>query len=384
MLFDEGNPKQRCLRPCQRSLEFHRLLASAKLVYGGVFSGYRASNRQQEKAVVDLLVSVSESFKFNASKLITTQYKALRSGAAVILAALAELIGPEVHSHLERFAARLLNPKTALRWNLHTNSCQNFANKLLRGDFNGLYPMAPGRPSSAKHLALCSDHPWSRYLFCFKNTIDSPQYWNLSMQCRSIVWQFYGWSRDNCDLIEFTELMIRRQSQDTRKALEVLLLNTPNKVSDAKGKVDIANALWNLPRDSLSLLQTHLLRRPEKYCNAEGLALTKEEWVLNRLKVLQQLDIFACLGGGLASAWLAQFEQYPEDLRELIFPDSEMYGTLRADEQMVTIQLGPMNMRTVKGRSFDGWKEIGRGLRRNNGGSGRVGAGLSMLRQAVT
>jgi len=367
MVFDQENSKKRYLQPCRRYLESHRLLASAKLVHGGVFSGYRACNRETEKELIDLLVSVSESLKFIPSKWVITHYKALRSGADVILAALAGLIGSEVDSQLECFAANLLNPKTALRWNLRSNSCQTFANNLLRGDFKGLYPSPPGRPSAKKHLSASPDGPWSRYLFCFKNKIDSPQHWNLSLQCRSIVWQFYGWSRDNCDLIEFTEWQLQRKSPEARKSLEILLLQAPQAskdISDGKGKADIANALWNLPRDSLSLIQTHLLRRPEKYCNPEGFALTKEEWVVNRLHVLQQLDIFACLAGGLASAWLANFERYPEDLSELIFPDSKIYGTLRADEEMVTIQLGPVNVRTVKGRSSDGWQDIGRGLMR--------------------
>ena len=367
MVYEQGNLKQRCLQLHHRSVESHRLLASAKLVYGGVFSGYRARNREKEKELVDLLVSVSESLKFIPSKRVIVHHTALRSGAAVILEALAELLGSEVHSQLERFAKNLLNPKTALRWNLRSNSCQTFANNLLRGDLKGLYPIPPGYPSPKRYLSTSPEDTWSRYLFCFKNTIDSPQHWNLSLQCRSIIWQFYGWSRDNCDLIEFTELQLRKESPEARKTLDVLLLQAPDastKILGDRGKADIANALWDLPRDSLSILQTHLLRRPEKYCTTEGFALTKEGWVKNRIQVLQQLDVFACVGGGLASAWLANFERYPEDLRELIFPDSEMYGTLRADEQMVTIQLGPVNMRTVKGRSHDGWKETGRGLRR--------------------
>lgn len=383
MLFDRERSKQRCIRLSQRPVDSSRLLASAKLVYGGVFSGYRASIREKERHVIDLLVSISESFMFIPSKRIMTHYRALRAGASAILTVLKEIISPGVQLRLERFAANLLNPKTTLRWNIRSNSCQTFANNLLRGDFQGLYPMAPVRTAPKKHLAPPSNDPWSQYLFCFKNTIDSPSHWNLSLQCRSIIWQFYGWSRDDCDLIEFSEWKIHDEPLEARKSLEVLLLqdqNAPEDTSAGGGKAGMADALWSLPRDSLSLLQTHLLRRPEKYCNPEGLALTKEAWVSNRLRVLQQLDVFACLGGGLASAWLDQFERYPEDLRELIFPDSEMYGTLRAEEQMVTIQLGPVNMRTVKGRSSDGWREIGRGLIRQSGGAARLKASLSSMR----
>ena len=141
--------------------------------------------------------------------------------------------------------------------------------------------------------------PWSRYLFTFKGKIDSPTSWSNNTQFRSIIWKFYDYGRNNFDLVEFTERETELLGASACTSWKVLLQQSPlaSQGSAEEGEApesDPADALWELPRDTLSLLRTHLFCRREKYSSIQGYALAKDEWILNRLKVLQQLDIFAC------------------------------------------------------------------------------------------
>ena len=367
IVFEKRSSQQRLLRKCRWLVDSRRFLASTKQVYGGLFSGYRTEKREEEHAVVDVLVHVSESFKFEPLKAVHVNYRKLHAAAAIVLRRLQVLIGHEVNGHLERFAARLLDRKTVLRWNVRSNSCQDFTNSLLRDGFDGLYPQ-PNPDATAIKRGLTEEVcPWSSYLFTFKRNIDSPTHWSNNTQFRSIIWQFYDFSRDNLDLIEFTEHEVERIGASECTSWQMLLqqstlLSLDLAEGDKAPKSNLADALWELPRDTLSLLQTHLLRQRERYSSPQGYALTKDEWILNRLNVLQQLDIFACLGGGLGSAWLAEFKQHPEDLKELIFPHSDMYGTMHANDTIVTIQLGPVRIARIYGRQKDRAEQIRRSL----------------------
>ena len=367
VVFKKKNAQQRLFRKCRWPVESRRFLASTKQVYGGLFSGYRAEKIQEEKAVVDLLVQVSESFTSEPFKAANVNYRRLHAAAAEVLKRLQVLIGHEVNSHLERIAARLLDRKTVLRWNARSNSCQDFTNSLLRAGFDGLYAQPPPNAVDNKQGLTDEVCPWSRYLFTFKGKIDSPTHWSNNTQFRSIIWQFYDYNRNNLDLIEFTEREIERLGASECTSWKILLQQSlPTLQGSAEGdeapKSNLVDALWELPRDTLSLLQTHLLRQREKYSSPQGYALTKDEWIMNRLRVLQQLDMFACLSGGLGSAWLADFKQHPEDLRELIFPHSDMYGTMHASDTIVTIQLGPIKVARIYGRQKDSVQQIRRSL----------------------
>jgi len=374
------------VEPCSRAVEDRRFLASVKQVYGGAFSGYRTELHQNEKAVVDLLVTVSSCLILDPSKSAATNHKTLHSAAAVVLHALQDLIGHGVHTHLERLSAKLLQRETVLRWNPRSNSCQHFANTLLDGDFTGLYPQPSHRPSldSEGPPSASRECPWARYLFCFKARIDPPQVYRNNTQHRSLIWQFYETSRSNLDLVEFVEQTLARRSADPSPSWPILLQRPPSDVPEADPsnppkKSLLADAVWELPRDTLSLLQTHLLRRRERFSSPQGYALTKSDWIFNRLRVLQQLDIFACLAGGMGSAWLAQFAQHPEDLRELVFPHAEMYGTMHASERIKTVQLGRVRVARVYGREGRMWREVGRAAVRD-GYARRVVDGVRDLR----
>ena len=367
VLFERGAAKQRYLRACRRQVSGHQPLASVKQVYGAVFSGYRAWMRNKEERVISLLVAVAESLELPPCKPMSTKYQSLHSAAVTVLAALKDAIGKEVEEHLKHFSTKLLKSETVLQWSLSTNSCQDFTNNLMHGDFEGLYPRMPRDLLPCNNQVEVSNLPWSSHLFCLKNAIDSPQIGLRGTQCRSIVWQFYEWSRNKCDMIEYIERKIDQDLPNSHTSWEVLLLQHPgsqdtNSTTSVVQESVLVDALWYLPRNTASVLQTHLSRPREKYSNPTGHVLGRAEWVLNRLRILQQLDIFATLSGGLGAAWLARFEKHPEDLRKLIFPDSDMYGTLCADEKLITIQLGPLETSFAKGRRSKDWKHIARRL----------------------
>ncbi|MCJ1249617.1 hypothetical protein MMC30_006843 [Trapelia coarctata] len=370
IFFENETSHQRRLQPSPRAVEDRGFLASIKQVYGGAFSGYREELHQKEKTVIDLLVKVSESLTLDPFKSVTVNRKALHSAADVVLEALQELIGDGVDTHLERLSAKLLQRETVLRWNARSNSCQDFTNSLLRNDFTGLYPEANQGHIVDTEATAPRECPWARYLFCFKDRIDPPQVYRNNTQHRSIIWQFYETSRNNLDLIEFTERTLEQVPADKSTSWEILLqrpmlASAKSCTAEALPKSTIVDALWELPRDTMSLLQTQLLRRRERLSSPQGYALTKEEWILNRLRVLQQLDIFACLAGGMGLAWLAEFEQYPEDLEELIFPHSDMYGTMHASERIKVVQLGPVKVARIYGRQLRMWKQVGSAMARD-------------------
>lgn len=110
-----------------------------------------------------------------------------------------------------------------------------------------------------------------------------------------MVWRFYHGIRDNCDLIEYAESVAQKQASipHSLKRISILQYSEPATGASVDALID---SLWELPRDTLSTLQMHLLRRREKYSTPQGYALTQREWVTDRLQILQQLDIFGFFG----------------------------------------------------------------------------------------
>ena len=98
------------------------------------------------------------------------------------------------------------------------------------------------------------------------------------------------------------------------------------------------NALWDLPRDSLSILQYHLLRPRLKYSTLSGQAYNTEQWYQSRLRALHQLDIISSYMAALGNALRALFLHKPNILTKLAMPKSRIFGTLRADERVQFIR----------------------------------------------
>lgn len=146
-------------------------------------------------------------------------------------------------------------------------------------------------------------------------------------------------------------------------------------------KTSLVDALWSLPRDSVSILHTHLLRGSSQYSDAEQKALTKKQWVQNRLRVLHQLDVFASLTGGLAAAFMEQAVDKRHLLPKGFHISAEEFGILHVEESLVVLGfIGDFLIYFVSGRERN-WhkqemKHFVRKLRekwRASGSSGRLG-----------
>ncbi|KAL7755802.1 hypothetical protein ACKLNR_014329 [Fusarium oxysporum f. sp. zingiberi] len=109
-----------------------------------------------------------------------------------------------------------------------------------------------------------------------------------------------------------------------------------------------ANALWELPLDTLPLLQFQLTQPPHKYfaksvkSGESDKPLTHKQWIDNRLSLLRLLDIFASLTGGLGVALLSMFTRKPNLISKVTIPKSLVFGAARADEVIRTLRISPL------------------------------------------
>ena len=354
VLFQDG--QQRYFRLSSQAQRDRQLLASVKRLYGGAFSGRDARLYQKEEAVVLSLVTASDSFRYLPSKSVSANYNRLHAKAAKVLSLVREMISHDVNLHLKRFSSVLLDHKTLLRWDARSNTCQDFADNVLRDPvFGGLIPKLPREFVTDQSVRANPEYRVLRYLISFGTSIDTPIAL-LRPQPRSVVWRFYHEIRDNCDLIEYAERVTYKQASIPPHLRRISVLQYSESTADVSVD-DLVDSLWELPRDTLSILQTHLLRRREKYSSPQGFALTQREWVINRLQILQQLDVFGSLAGAWGSAWLAEFLRKPEGLLlKGAWPDAARCGNLHASENIQTIGTVSWGVCLITGREREWWK----------------------------
>lgn len=144
-----------------------------------------------------------------------------------------------------------------------------------------------------------------------------------------------------CDLVEFLEIgILKAQSGAGMGALEgltELALVTPQPQHEGFSEAAF-NILWDLPRDSLSILQCHLMRPAYRYSTSSGQALSEKQWMHSRIRTFQQLDVFASLSGALGSALLAVFSREPEMISKVTIPKSRIFGSIRAGGEVRIIR----------------------------------------------
>ena len=325
-----------------------RFLASIKRIYGAAFSGYNPSLAQDEASVIEALVTAAEECSYPTSKSLQARHAQLSASTRRVMESLHRLLDYDVEVYLKRFASILLNPRFKLRWHLMGNNCQNFVDGLLKGkDFEYLFPRLPERFLNDQVMRQSLKFPWPRYLISFHDQIDGLG--TSRTRPQSVVRRFYKDNRDRCDLVEFARLAYGHAATDEAKDGEFNivgneLLLTPDVISDENAKEyglteKLLDDLWEMPRDSMSLLQSHLFRPAEKYSDHQGFALTGPEWLANRLRILRQMDLFASLAGGLGSALLAVFCSNPSILRELGMPHARVMGTCHADDVIFASQI---------------------------------------------
>lgn len=354
VLFQDG--QQRYLRLSSQAQRDRQLLASVKRIYGGAFSGRDARLHQREEAVVRRLMTPSNSFRYLPSKSVSANYNRLHAEAAKVTSLVREMINHDVNLYLKRLSTALLDHKIVLRWNARSNTCQDFANNILREPrFEGLFPKLPREFVTDESVRANPAYAGLRYLVSFGTTIDTPIAL-LRPQPRNVVWRFYHGIRDNCDLIEYAEGVTNKQASIPPHLRRISVLQYPEPAADVSVD-DLVDSLWELPRDTLSTLQMHLLRRREKYSSPQGFALTQRQWVMNRLQILQQLDVFGSLAGAWGSGWLAEFLRKPDGLLlKGYWPTAATYGTMHVSEKVQTIGRRWWGLGFVTGREREWWK----------------------------
>lgn len=339
-MYDDKNSGKRVLETLYKPEKNRRFLASGKKVCGGAFSGHNARFSEGEKEIIRALLNAKSAFRVNATAVgwVGRARKQLHELSQPILDAIEATFGQEINIYLKHFAKVLADTGNRLDWDLRSNNCQEFSTTLLKGlQIGGIFHALPKSFLDDAEATNKKDWTIPRYAMSFGPRIDTPIAL-LRPQPRSIILNFYRRKRDKCDIIEFGETYRTKPFAFSTESWEVL-----DGIEDMGAmKMSLVDALWSIPRDSVSILHSHLLRPSSKYANAQYEALTAEQWVQNRLRVLHQLDVFTSLSGGLVSALMEQSAEKRHLLSESFSPSAEEFGIIHAEEKIV-------KMGTVRG-----------------------------------
>ena len=255
-----------------------------------------------------------------------------------------KMLGEEVRKYLNRTASLLMDSNAKSTWHMLGNNCQKLIDRLLNGkDFEYTFPRLPKGLGPGDSTDIWKTLPWPRYLISFGDRVEGK---DISIQQpNSSVTQFCHENSSSRDIIDFLELEIHRAGRNGGNAcfkdLSELALVIPQPGAENYWELS-NNALWDLPRDSLSILQYHLLRPSSRYSTTSGQAFDETQWTQSRLRALQQLDTIASYTGALGSALLDLFHREPNITSKVAIPKSRIFGSLRADEKVRIIRSGNM------------------------------------------
>lgn len=233
----------------------------------------------------------------------------------------------EVNKYLSRIIAVLLDPDFKVKWNPLFNNCQALVDGLLKGkDFEYFFPRLPKhiKGESSAEVGMT----WLQYLMSFHDRI-AGKFISLH-QPHSFVTKFFSDKGFPGDLINFIESVIK--DQPTAVKYSALLLKN-NQQETFEQPEQILNTLWEMPHDTVSILQFQLIRMHPKYAIGARSGPTLGQWLRKRLLLLLQLDIFASYSGALGSCILEFFERNPSFTSKVVIPKSRVMGTVRAGER---------------------------------------------------
>jgi len=347
-VYDDRANKRVIKELHQKPRTDRRILGCAKKVCGGAFSGHNVHFADGEKDVIRRLVEAGSSFKIKGKSTdwVTQARSNLRKASLPIVEAIKETFGHEINIYLKHFSKVLSNPDTRLSWDWRDNNCQTFATNLIKDlRIYGTFHHMPLAFIDDEEVRNAKDWSCPRYAMSFGSSIDTPLAL-LRPQPRSLIWNFYHRHRDNCDIVEFGEIYRRKPCAFPTEAW--LLLDSIEDTGETK--VSLVDALWSIPRDSVSILHTHLLRDSSVYSNTEQKVLTREQWVQNRLRVMHQLDVFASLSGALTAALMEQRIEKRHLIAKSAHPLAEDYGDFHAEERMKIVDVGGRFIYSVSGR----------------------------------
>ncbi|KAI1125634.1 hypothetical protein F5Y10DRAFT_227211 [Nemania abortiva] len=327
--------KRRCVELIRRPIVEKSGLACMKVVYGAAFSGYPDSKKGGEEATIEALVNEARSFYQSSyrSKTIDAQRQALCKSADRVLKALQYAIEDEVNKYLDRLVTVFLHPDTKITWSALSNNCQHLVDALLRGkDFEYFFPRLPKQPKSGDDSTL--DVDWPQYLMSFSDRIDGE---GVSLhQPHSLLTRYFSKTRFGGDLVDFLDIQI--QANDASRKYAVFLLKR-GAMADKNNRIESFNAMWEMPRDTLSILQFHLSRDQSRYVSSAGGKLNDADWVENRLLLLLLSDIFSSLSGALGASLLKLVTSNSDLVSRIVLPKARVLGTARLGERVRILQL---------------------------------------------
>ncbi|KAL8917712.1 MAG: hypothetical protein Q9172_005706 [Xanthocarpia lactea] len=359
ILYDDTITHERSVLLEQHPSAPRPVLCCVKRIYGAAFSGYPASACNLETIVLDNFVLEAGKCIFRPSKTVAARRRQLLSSAARVCGLIKDMIGVEVRKYLQLIVDTLLEPKSSLTWSMFTNNCQRLIDRILNtNDFEYVFPRLPKGFHSLSQSEVREHFQWPRYLISFGHRVEGEDI-NIQ-QPNSCVTKFVELGSTTGDIIDFLELEINdtetKNGNPSFKDLKELALVTPHPNTQSYREI-VEDALWDLPRDSLSILQFHLSRSHAKYSTTSGRQFDGAAWINGRLRVLQQLNIIGCFTGALGSALIGLFHREPEMMSKVTLPKSRIFGSLRADEKVRLIRVGHL-VSYIIFRRRDGFNKI--------------------------
>ncbi len=330
-----GQYKRRCVELVRRPIEEKSSPACMKIVYGAAFSGYPMSKKGKEEATIEALVKEAQSFHRAPcrSKGSNVQRQELYEAANHVLKALQAAIGDEVIKYLNRLVKIFVDPETKITWNALFNNCQRLADELLRGkDFEYFFPRLPRQPEAEENAKLGVD--WPQYLMSFSDRIHGDGV--CLQQPNSVLTRYFSRTRSGEDVIDFLESRIHANDK-SQKYAALLLMQGP--MTDKDSRTAGFNTVWEMPQDTLSILQFHLSRDRSRYTSSSGDTLNDREWIENRLFLLLLWDIFGSFSGGLGSSLLTLVTSLPDMVSKIVLPKARVMGTARVGERVRILRL---------------------------------------------
>lgn len=275
--------------------------AATMQVMGGLLSGHNPKWREAEHIIVESLLAESDQYREMPGKSREYNEKRLRDAASRVTTVLRTVFEDEVTAYLEHFSLRLLDPAVELKLDglKVINNCQTFCRNLVQGSsglFKSMLPTArpldvAGGATPRYMLSFASDR--------FGSLFDSQEFYTTPLA--AYLSEFHTGE----DIVEYFDSW----PHVPRTNVCAKLLCWPClKESDCS----LAQHMWQMPRQTTSLLAYHTLRERTSYRQPYGTDDPKEdspslladaEWFRNRLQVLLALDTFLVSAGAIVASY---------------------------------------------------------------------------------
>ena len=312
-----------------------------KAVYGAAFSGYDDQKEGTQESIIDLFLKEADSCRFKPTMAVQTRRTYLFKSSQKVTILLKTYIGEEIDKYLSMIANVLFDPATRVSFDRLTNNCQNFRSSLLRSkEFEGLFPRPPRDLGSSKTVRGSHDPKAPQYLFSFGDQTERTH--TLFYNQKSAVETYLNRTDLDYDLIDFLKYCVQGDNTEDSSQeissirqlwLVELVQNSPSHSDEVVGH------LWENPRDTLSILHSHIHRPHVRYSTQTGQLLDPKAWIRNRLLVLRQLDDFATVAGSLGVSLRSISSRESSLLPTPPKPKAFVYGNINASAHVRVISI---------------------------------------------